>query len=417
MRILDRWVGRPLCGIVSGWTVAARLFGGRHQHREPGSAEQPRAILFIMLAEIGALVLTAPALRRARERFPHARLLFLTFPAGVEMLELMGFERGQIIVIDPAGLPTLMRSSFAALRRLRRERGLASVNFEVYSRFSTLIAFLSRARLRAGFHRFHEEGGYQGNLITQRVIYSPHHHMAASYVGLVEALSDPPGREPCAKLPAADVLARRLRLPADADRRAGIRAAIRRRLSSGIDIETERAKLIILNCNASDLVPLRRWPQERYVGLARRLLACSPHHVVVLTGSPAEAPDVAAMARRIGDARVVDLAGATSLRELIDLYNVASLMVTNDSGPAHFASTTELPTLVLYGPETPRIFGPLGPRQEAVYLAPLCSPCVNVYNQKRSTCTLNRCMLDISVDLVFDRCRRMLERSDQCDAD
>lgn len=370
-----------------------------------------------MLAEIGALVLTAPALRRARARYPDARMLFLTFPAGVEMLELMGFERGRIIVIDPASLTTLMRSSIAALRCLRRECGLASVNFEVYSRFSTLMAFLSGARRRAGYHRFHEEGGYQGNLITQRVIYSPHHHMAASYVGLVEALADPPGREPCAKLPAVDVVADRLRLPGAADRRARILAELRRRLSPAAGIEPEQAKLIILNCNASDLVPLRRWPQERYVDLARRLLADAARHVVVLTGSAAEAADVAAMARQIDDARIVDLAGATTLAELIDLYSVAALMVTNDSGPAHFASATEVPTLVLYGPETPRIFGPLGPQQEVVYLALLCSPCVNVYNQKRSTCTLNRCMLDISVDLVFDRCRRMLERGNPCDAD
>lgn len=370
-----------------------------------------------MLAEIGALVLTAPALRRARVRYPEARLLFLTFPAGVEMLELMGFERSRMIVIDPADLASLVRSAVAAVRRLRREHDLVSVNFEVYSRFSTLVAFLSGARLRAGYHRFHEEGGYQGNLVSQRVIYSPHHHMAASYVGLVEALADPAGREPCAKLPAVDVVAERLRLPVDAERRAAILAAIRRRLPSAAGIEPEQARLIILNCNASDLVPLRRWPQERYVELAKRLLDDAPHHVVVLTGHAGEAPDVAAMARLIGNTRVVDLAGATSLRELIDLYHVAALMVTNDSGPAHFASATDLPTLVLYGPETPRIFGPLGPRQEVVYLAPLCSPCVNVYNQKRSTCTLNRCMLDIPVDLVFDRCRRMLEQDDRCNAD
>ena len=45
------------------------------------------------------------------------------------------------------------------------------------------------------------------------------------------------------------------------------------------------------------------------------------------------------------------------MRELLTLYTLADVLVTNDSGPAHFASLTPVHTVVLFGPETPLLFG------------------------------------------------------------
>ncbi len=83
-------------------------------------------------------------------------------------------------------------------------------------------------------------------------------------------------------------------------------------------------------------------------------------------------------------------------------------MVSNDSGPAHFAAVTDLPVIVLFGPETPQLFRPLG--NATVITAGLaCSPCVNVGNQRRSMCTDNQCMKRIPVSQVFAAVRVALE--------
>ena len=66
-------------------------------------------------------------------------------------------------------------------------------------------------------------------------------------------------------------------------------------------------------------------------------------------------------ASAIGAERAVSFAGQTTLRELLTLYTIADVLVTNDSGPAHFASLTPVHTVVLFGPETPRLFGSLAP--------------------------------------------------------
>src|SRR5262249_21184770 len=107
--------------------------------------------------------------------------------------------------------------------------------------------------------------------------------------------------------------------------------------------------LILLNANASDLMPLRRWPSERYVELAGRLLDRYPEVAIAFTGARAEATAVEALVQQVASPRCVSMAGKTTLRELLALYCLADVLVTNDSGPAHFASLTPIDVVVLFG--------------------------------------------------------------------
>src|SRR4029434_1676128 len=80
------------------------------------------------------------------------------------------------------------------------------------------------------------------------------------------------------------------------------------------------APLILLNPNATDLLPLRRWPSLRYVELARRLLERYPELFIGFTGAPAEAGPNNQLADEVGSGRVIRLAGKTTLRQLLVLY-------------------------------------------------------------------------------------------------
>ena len=161
------------------------------------------------------------------------------------------------------------------------------------------------------------------------------------------------------------------------------------------------APLILLNANASDLLPLRRWEPGRYVELARRLLAEFPAACVVFTGAPGEAAAAELLVAKVSSERCFSLAGKTSLRQLLVLYTLSELLITNDSGPAHFASLTPAHVVTLFGPETPRLFAARTPRNVALYAGVACSPCVNAYNNRQSPCRNNVCMQQITVDQVF----------------
>jgi ADP-heptose:LPS heptosyltransferase len=104
---------------------------------------------------------------------------------------------------------------------------------------------------------------------------------------------------------------------------------------------------------------------------------------------------------------MVNFAGRCPLLDLVVLYSIAEVMVTNDSGPAHFASVTKLPTIVLFGPETPALYRSLG-NSEPISAGLACSPCVTAANHRKSPCRNPVCMQSISPDRVFDSVRAVL---------
>jgi ADP-heptose:LPS heptosyltransferase len=249
--------------------------------------------------------------------------------------------------------------------------------------------------VRVGFHTYFREGPYRGDLFTHRVLYNPHLHTSLAFQSLVRALDADPARFPTFDFaPTAPEPPPSFR-PADADRAAAQRVAEEVGIPAG-------APLVLLNANAGDLLPLRRWDGGNYVDLAKRLLARFPELFVAFTGTGEERPSVAALADQVGSPRCAVLAGRTSLRELMAVYGLAEVLVTNDSGPAHFASLTDIDTVVLFGPETPLLFAATGPRTHALWAGIACSPCVNAFNNRQTACRDNVCMQRIGVDQVFD---------------
>jgi ADP-heptose:LPS heptosyltransferase len=146
------------------------------------------------------------------------------------------------------------------------------------------------------------------------------------------------------------------------------------------------------------------------VELARRLLARYGDVAVAFTGATSEQEAVEALTAAVGSRRCISLAGKTTLRELLVLYGLAEVLVTNDSGPAHFATLTSIDVLVLFGPETPRLFAATSPRTHPLWAGLACSPCINAFNNRHSSCRDNVCMQRITVNQVFDEVCRIYER-------
>ncbi|GAA4932757.1 glycosyltransferase family 9 protein [Streptomonospora halophila] len=102
--------------------------------------------------------------------------------------------------------------------------------------------------------------------------------------------------------------------------------------------------------------PARRWPPERFAALAQRLAAWGLD--VMVTGSAAERPLALEVAHRagLGEQRVP--AGRTPLPELAALVSRAAVVVCGDTGVAHLATAYGTPSVVLFGPVDPALWGP-----------------------------------------------------------
>ena len=396
----DRWLGIPLCFVL---TCVRRLLP-----RSTVSASAPlRNILLVKPAEQGSTVLAYAALRRAVELVGRENVHFLTFENNRFILDVLGvIPEGNVITVSVETLPSLLRSTLGALGRLRRLNLDAAIDMEFFSRGSAALTFLSGARRRIGFHAFFGAGPYRGNLMTHRLLYNPHLHTSQTFLTLIEALQCDPATLPtCGLTPSPANLEPPPFVPGP-EELAVVKDIVRRETGG-------QPPLILLNPNASDLLPLRRWPPERYVDLAKRLLAKFPDAWIGFTGAGDEAPASTALARQVGSARCVSFAGKTTLRQLLVLYTLANVLVTNDSGPAHFATVTPIRVVTLFGPETPALYAARSPRNSALWAGLICSPCVNAYNNRQSPCRNNLCLQAISVDQVFAETCRAYEQQAQ----
>jgi len=398
IRLLDRWGGKFICALL---TLHRRFLSLLLKNR---SAEPTERILFLKLIEQGATVLAYSALKRAVEMVGEKNLYFLVFAENRPILDLMEIiPRENVITIRRDHFHYFLWDTLKALWFCRRMGIDTTVDMEFFARASAIIAYLTGARKRVGLHRFTSEGPYRGDLMTHRVQYNPHLHTAISYRSLVEAISYDPSDIPLLKVNVSQWLEETPHFQPRAEEQAKVEALLETLGSRGA-----RPPLVLLNPNASDLMPLRKWPTERFIALGKSLLAAQKEITLVITGAPAEAESAQKIATELGSERVVSVAGKTSLRELFVLYTMADILVTNDSGPAHFSSMTDIHSVVLFGPETPKLFGALSPKSQVISAGLACSPCVNVFNHRFSPCTNNRCMQEISVEDVFAKVQAIL---------
>ncbi len=150
------------------------------------------------------------------------------------------------------------------------------------------------------------------------------------------------------------------------------------------------------------LIPAARWETklwapDRFAAVADALQKDWALRVVLVT-SAAHKPIAEAIADLTATA-TINLAGATTLKQMLALLEAASIVVTNDSGPMHMAAALGRPLVAIYGPTNPTRTGPYN-RPRAVVRAELpCSPC---YIRKLSQCPHKQeCMNRVTVDDVL----------------
>ena len=394
-RLIDRWAGIPLCFFTS-------LLIWKNKKTSIG-AKSIDTIVFIGIAEIGALVVSYPAIQEARKKHPKSRICFITAPAGKQTLKLMGFDENDILLIRISSIRSIF-GDIAKIRNTFKKESVSAVVLEPFTRFSTLVAAWVGASKRIGCYRFLAEGSYIGKLLSHRLIYNPHLHASQTYLALVKLLDEPESPEPQLKEVVTPQIKNRLKIGIPENEQY----TLKNRLKTEIP-EINLKKIVLLNANTSDIVPLRKWPLDNFIELGKWLLE-NYEVTIVLTGSLEEHSASENLAREIDPERVINFAGKTTFKELITLYSLGELLVTNDSGPVHFASTTNIPIIALFGPETPKIFGPMSPAAKVISVGLACSPCISVFNQKKSSCNDNQCMKQITVEMVIQETQKILRK-------
>ena len=330
---------------------------------------------------LGDAVMTTPALRQLRAAFPSAHIALLVTPLTAGLFEgspfvdeVMPYRRKE------DGVTAFMR----AVREVRaREFELALLFQNAIE--AALLAWLGRVPLRVGY-AMHGRAA----LLTHRLYHDDSHrgrHQVHDYLDVVERAAQLAGasfeRDTVASLTAS------------ATQRNAAAALLQQR---GIT----QHPLIALNTAATNS-RAKCWPPENFAALADRL-ASERGAQIVLIGVASERDNAAAAIAQMRTARAINLAGETSMGELIGLLAACDLLVSNDTGPAHVAAALGTPTLTLFGPTNEFETAPTGARADLMRVDGIeCARCMH-----RDCPIDHRCMTRLTVEVVFAQARQLL---------
>ncbi len=397
MRFIDKWVGIPLTFLFS----IPLWFKDKILARPP-KVPDTRRTLFIELSEMGSAILVDPAMRKL-QREGQGELFFAIFKDNYKSLEILQtIPRDHIFIMRSDNLFNLAIDVVKFMGWCRRQRITCVIDLELFSRFTALLCGLSGVRSRIGFASFHDEGLYRGSIINFPVRYNAHVHISVNFVSLVNtALGQHDTPYPTHAIAPEEIQLEQAIIPAAS--REQVMEKVRRLFPA-----YQKERILLFNVNASDMLPQRRWLPENFAAVAQALLAQFEDVLILATGAPAERAYVDRVVESVDHPRFLNSAGAFEFQELIPLYSLSTFMLTNDSGPAHFASVTPLKVFVLFGPETPHLYGPLG-NAEPFYLGLPCSPCVSAANHRKTTCITRPCITGIQPGWVLARLSSFLQ--------
>lgn len=317
---------------------------------------------------IGDGIMSLPAIRAFRKFFPDARLTLCVKSYLADLFQHVA-EIDEIASIPDRWNAASYLRQLGRFREKRFDNGILFTNS-----FSSALFFrLAGIRRLSGYAR---DG--RGWLLTGQVPPGddrPHHQF--HYLRIVEHLA---GRKTTGPFSAALVLTAQERSQAEI-------------LRSELGIEAGRELLAI--APAAAYGGAKTWLPERFQAVIRSWLRNHADSEVLLLGSQGEREKVSAVAAGLPGG-VHNLAGRLSLRQTIILLASCRLLICNDSGLMHIASSLGVPLLAIFGPTEHQKTSPLAGANRLLYHGADCAPCLH-----RDCPTDHRCMTAVSCEEVL----------------
>ncbi len=380
MRRLDFYAGFFFCSLLA---LLVRLRSKNKQNSPLPSILNNTKILIIKFLGFGSIIMTTPLLAALKKYYPRTEIHFLTFADNVPICEAIPII-SKTYYLEKKNLIKFLLSLTKNLHQIRKQSYDLVFNLEFFSNFSLLLAVLAGAKLVFCFGGRHE---YRKTLCHRIVSYENEPHVADKFLNFLRLFIH--------DLPKDGQ--RIIELKEDQAARRTVLELLKRK-----NVNISQDFLVVVNINASDMSTIRRWPLEYYQKVVSYLLG-QEKVKILLIGGREDVAYVSKLEKLISSNkdRVINLTGQTSLQELIALMKLSHLYLGNDSGPLHLAEACRLPNVSFFGPESPKVYGHPGPNNFAFYSNLPCSPCLNVYTNKDTSCKDNICLKKIKPEEVI----------------
>jgi ADP-heptose:LPS heptosyltransferase len=330
--------------------------------------ESVKSILLVSSTAIGDTLLSTPAFRAVRERYPHARI---TAHLNVQNMELFAGNPHIDTVIPYYGGYRRFWRTILAFRKEHFDLALILHGNEPQA---TPMAYLGGARFIIKLPNRNE---YAFLLSNQSELYGweDFHHGVDQRVKV-------------AQLAGCSSVDKRMEVYCDSAGNLYVEDFFH---NHGI---TADVPVIGFQVGASTVS--RMWFADRFVELGKRLLSEYPDMRILLTGSPQEKSYCEGVAAGIGERAIVS-AGDIPLRSMPALLKRCVVLVTGDTGIMHLAIAVGTTVTALFAVADPRKSGPYYDmdKHRVIKKERTCEPCVS------KKCIYQKCMEQITVDEVF----------------
>ena|SRR5690349_629812 len=308
----------------------------------------PRNILIIDFGQLGDVVMSLPALRAIREKFPQARITVAAGTPSSQIVELSG-HADEVIAVDRVALrdgfiPVSILRIYNVVKEIRRRQFDFVIDLHSFSE-TNLMGFLTGAPNRLFARRPGRSLDFLANFSPKPPIdrNDPNQHLVDRYLDVLKPL----GLNNVARTPAMT--------PRAEDNRAVSAFLKKARAESG-------TPLVGLFPGAGH--PGRAWPVDKWVELADFVIRNDGVRPVVFIG-PEERAGAQEM-RRLFPAPTIFLE-KLSIGELAAAQARLAVFVSNDTGPVHIAAAVGAPIVVLIGRPTPHAYIPLTNSQRLIF--------------------------------------------------
>ncbi|HEY6188708.1 MAG TPA: glycosyltransferase family 9 protein [Pyrinomonadaceae bacterium] len=308
----------------------------------------PSNILVIDFGQLGDVVLSLPALRAIRERFPRARITVAVGSPGAPVVELSGYSDATLVVDRVALRDGPKPLSLMRIARIVKDVRRAQFDFviDLHSLYETnLLGFLSGASHRLYARRPNRSLDFLANFDPRPPVEDtrPSKHAIDRYLDVLIPL----GIKDAERVP-------RLRTRPEDD------AAIERMLKK--EKADMGAPLVGLFPGAGH--PARRWPLARFAELADCLVRNDEVRIALFAG-PEERGFVKEM--RATFPRATLIFDRLTIPQLASALARLAVFVSNDTGPMHIATAVGASVVALLDRPTPHSFIPIEPRHRIIY--------------------------------------------------
>ncbi|MFC1454916.1 glycosyltransferase family 9 protein [Candidatus Undinarchaeota archaeon] len=364
LKLFDRYFAYPIAIVLSPFK------------RRREAPKDVKGILAIKLWAIGESILTLPSLKKLKEKYPNAKISVLCSSNNSSVYENQEFI-DELIILNPSSPSSFVQTIF----RVRKGKFDVAFDLEPFLNFSALIAYISKA-YKIGFD---VDSQKRSRLYDGRIKYNDKVHVTKVYSDLLKPLGITFAPKELLSLPFTEREER------------NVRKMLKKCKISKKDF------IVGMHPGSGPSAVYRRWPEERFAELADAL-ASKLDAKIVFTGSPSEGQIVEKI-RGLMKSQSFDFSGKFSIRDFFSLVGHFDVFVSNDTGPMHIAAAQGVPTVGLFGPNTPVRFGPFNKRSVSIYKG--TKPVINVHlGQIPNECD-DDSMKKIKVSEVFNAVKRI----------